>query len=359
MKKSMLALAVLGSFAGVAAAQSSVTLFGVVDLSVLSVSNSGGTQKLMQNNSYNSNRLGFRGVEDLGGGMKASFWLEAGMGNDTGAIGSLAPATAPTSGVQGNTKMFNRRSTVSLAGNFGEIRLGRDYTPQFWTTTIYDAFGTNGPGSSLNVSLGGINALGSGAGTFVRADNSVGYFLPANLGGLFGQIQVSGAEGVANTNNQNKHTSVRLGYAAGPVSVAFATGKTKPITGFGGAEFKMTNLGASFDAGVMKVMGYVNDSKTSTRKERLMHLGASVPMGAAELRLGYTKSDNSGTGFDTADATQFAVGVVYNLSKRTAVYGDYSRISNKAGGTFNVLGSGNNTAGASSRGIDVGVRHAF
>ena len=102
MKKSMLALAVLGSFAGVAAAQSSVTLFGVVDLSVLRVKNSGGSQTLMMSNSYNSNRLGFRGVEDLGGGMKAGFWLEAGMNNDTGAVGTLSSGAA----VSGGTKMF-------------------------------------------------------------------------------------------------------------------------------------------------------------------------------------------------------------------------------------------------------------
>jgi predicted porin len=81
MKKSLLALAALTAFAGVASAQSSVTLFGIVDLSVNSVKNGSLSQKLLSSNQLNSNRLGFRGVEDLGGGMRAGFWLEGAMNN--------------------------------------------------------------------------------------------------------------------------------------------------------------------------------------------------------------------------------------------------------------------------------------
>ncbi len=186
MKKSLLALAVLGAFAGVASAQSSVTIFGVVDLSLSSVKNDGpgnGTRKSMNSNALNSNRLGFRGVEDLGGGLRAGFHLEGGMANDTGN-----PA--------GQT--WQRRSTVSLMGGFGEVRLGRDYTPSFWNTTVFDPFGTNGVGSSLNISRAA-NASVNGAvpvATYVRSNNSVGYFLPA-LGGLYGQVMVAPGEGAA------------------------------------------------------------------------------------------------------------------------------------------------------------------
>ena len=130
MKKSLLALAVLGAFAGVASAQSSVTLFGTVDLNARYVKNDGSIKRVsLSQDGINSSQLGFRGVEDLGGGLKASFILLAGVNADTGTT---------------NTKFFNRRATVSLLGGFGEVRLGRDYTPTFWNNTIFDAFGKIG-----------------------------------------------------------------------------------------------------------------------------------------------------------------------------------------------------------------------
>jgi predicted porin len=97
MKKSVLALAVLGAFTGVASAQSSVTLFGIVDLNVRYVNNDDTSYSLSQDG-MSSSRLGFRGVEDLGGGLKASFWLEMGLAADTGgnaqAWGNSADANA-------------------------------------------------------------------------------------------------------------------------------------------------------------------------------------------------------------------------------------------------------------------------
>src|SRR5687768_18396130 len=112
MKKSLLALAVLGVFAGAASAQSSVTLFGVVDANAKAVKNGSTTTKQLGTDGLASSRLGFRGVEDLGGGMSAGFWIEGGLQPDTGNAGGMN---------------WQRRSTVSLMGGFGEVRLGRDY----------------------------------------------------------------------------------------------------------------------------------------------------------------------------------------------------------------------------------------
>ena len=117
----------------------------------------------LTNSGYNSSRLGFRGTEDLGGGMSASFWLEAGVNNDDGPAPPPTPTTRPpvpalaSDGRQGLT--FNRRSTVSLAGGWGELRLGRDYTPQFWNLTVFDPFGTNGVGTTqtLNSIITGVD----------------------------------------------------------------------------------------------------------------------------------------------------------------------------------------------------------
>jgi len=147
MKKSLIALAVLTA-SGISFAQSSVTLFGIVDAAYAKGTGSVSDKTQLQNSGYNSSRFGVRGTEDLGGGLKASFWLEAGVNNDdgTGAASNTnnQAVTAANAGTQGLT--FNRRSTVSLEGGFGEVRLGRDYTPQFWTETAYDPFGTNGVG---------------------------------------------------------------------------------------------------------------------------------------------------------------------------------------------------------------------
>ena len=140
MKKSLVALAAL-AVVGAASAQSSVTLFGVVDATYAYGSGSVSNKSQLTNSGYNSSRLGFRGVEDLGGGLAASFWLEGSLGNDDGSAGTNAG--------KGGSLDFNRRSTLSLSGNFGELRLGRDYTPTFNNVSTYDPFGTNGVGTSL------------------------------------------------------------------------------------------------------------------------------------------------------------------------------------------------------------------
>eukprot|EP01036_Dinobryon_divergens_P002144 gene2144-2828_t len=142
MKKSLIALAVLAA-SGAAMAQSSVTLFGVVDATYAYGSGSVSNKSQLTNSGYNSSRLGFRGVEDLGGGLSASFWLEAGVNNDNGT-GGVTNTNNQAATSTGGGLTFNRRSTVSLNGGFGEVRLGRDYTPQFWNLTVFDPFGTNG-----------------------------------------------------------------------------------------------------------------------------------------------------------------------------------------------------------------------
>jgi predicted porin len=248
MKKSLLALAVLGAFAGVASAQSSVTLFGTVDLSAKYVKNAGSSKRVsLSQDGINSSQLGFRGVEDLGGGLKASFILLSGVNADTGTT---------------NAKFFNRRATVSLLGGFGEVRLGRDYTPTFWNNTVFDAFGTNGLGDSSHV---GISLLQP---TFVRADNSIGYFLPSNIGGVYGQFMVAAAEGVV----PGKYIGGRVGFAAGPFDIAAAYAQS----GIAGSTEKAKdfNIGGSYDLGVVKLMGYYDQTKQLTAK--LTRISGSV-----------------------------------------------------------------------------------
>jgi predicted porin len=351
MKKSLLALAVLGAFVGAASAQSSVTIFGVVDLSLKNVKNDGtDARKSMANDGLNSNRLGFRGVEDLGGGLKAAFHLEGGMTPDNGTAGG---------------QTWQRRSTVALQGGFGEVRLGRDYTPSFWNTTIFDPFGTNGVGSSLNVASGPtpVASNGLGVGTYVRSNNSIGYFLPA-MGGLYGQIMVAPSEGAANA----KYTGGRLGFAAGPFNVAAAFGSTD-YTLSGSEKIKIFNIAGSYKVGPANLMAQWNDDKYEfvggSAKEVRLVLGANVTLGQGEIRGSWVKTDFKADGApgNFGDATQIAIGYIYNLSPRTALYATYASISNKTGANFSVAGGSSIAAlptdGGKSTGYEAGLRHSF
>ena len=195
MKKSVLALAVLGAFAGAASAQSSVTLFGVVDLNLMSLTTT--SYLLDGHDGMSSSRLGFRGVEDLGGGLKASFWLEGALGPDTGRDARFRQRCSPPA----ETLVFKRRSTVSLSNQWGELRLGRDYTATFWNWTVFDPFGTNGVGAATNLAFGQDLSPRWPApyATLVRANNVVQYILPDGVfgPGLYGQVQVAAGEGAA------------------------------------------------------------------------------------------------------------------------------------------------------------------
>ncbi|MET3179322.1 UNVERIFIED_ORG: putative porin [Variovorax guangxiensis] len=420
MKKSLVALAAL-AVAGVASAQSSVTLFGVVDASISGYSNTARdnratvfpnafgipvylnqgsvktSSRQLANSAYNSSRLGFRGTEDLGGGLAASFWLEAPISNDDGSQGVAT---------------FARRSTVSLSGGFGEIRLGRDYTPTFWNDTVFDPFGTNGVGTNListaNTPFGAFGTpaatVGSfanvGSSNYVRASNTVGYFLPPNLGGFYGQVQYGFAEktkyssgiytpDVANSQRQGRYIGGRFGYANGPLDVALAYGSsTVGDNYYAGTTTKVNtlNLGASYDFGPVKLFGELSKAKNKIDYEVTplaggrpdidltgYLLGVTVPVGAGLIRASWShvKYDQNlpfnPFGVNNADpkANKIALGYVHNLSKRTALYATIARVSNKNGAALTVGGPSfyNNTAGAftpkSSTGYDFGIRHAF
>ena len=192
MKKSLITLAALAGFSAAASADSSVTLFGILDTGIRAVKNGdGGTVKSLTNDGLATSRLGFRGEEDLGDGLKAGFWIESTLGIDAGAGGPATASPPGPSGASQGPKFFNRRTTVSLIGPFGEIRLGRDYTPTFFNPAIFDSYGSVGVGSFFNLiggtpvpfsaatpangSLLSTGTLGSNAGTLARADNSVSY----------------------------------------------------------------------------------------------------------------------------------------------------------------------------------------
>ena len=356
MKKSLLALAVLGAFAGVASAQSSVKLYGTIDVNGRYVKNSDADRRFsLSTDGINSSQLGIKGIEDLGGGLKAGFELLSGINADTGTSNVVVTA-GPANTTATTSKFWNRRSVVSLYSPLGELRLGRDYRPDFWNMTVFDAFGTNGVGNSLNTQQ---------RYSSTRQDNAIGYFLPSNLGGLYGQLMVAAGEGGTSDDRPGRHLGARVGYAAGPLNVAVGFGDQRfdRAAAFNAAGDKQRtyNIGASWDFGFLKLLGYYNRQNLEISHEDFGSLSAVVPMGQGEIHVGYDRSRLSRDNLPNLTVDQIKLGYVYNLSKRTAMYATASYLSNKdASGKFI---SGGNTAGADpagkSYGGELGVRHFF
>jgi predicted porin len=347
MKKSLLALAALTAFAGVASAQSSVTLFGIIDVNARRVDNGAvGTLKSLSTDGNASSRLGFRGVEDLGGGLKANFWLEGAFGADTGcggpSVGGAACAAAT----------WQRRAYVGLSGGFGEIRLGREYTPTFFQVLAYEPWGYVGVATLGNAR----NAIGSQATTAVRTNNGITYVLPA-LGGVYGSFQVAAGEATTG----NKYVGARVGYAAGPVNVSGAYGKTYK-TGTMISDLKQISFGGSYNLGFMSLMLGYEKQDYSTNYQKMVNGAITVPFGASTIKLSYAKF---GASADLWRATQIGLGYQYDLSKRSSFYAQFGRTANEGNATtgarFTASGGGlaQTRGGETSTGIEAGIRHSF
>ncbi len=379
MKKSLIALAAVAA-SGAAMAQSSVTLYGVVDTSVGYVKGAESVSGLL-NNGNSTSRLGFRGVEDLGNGLKAEFVLEGQVDPDNGGDGFN----------------FKRQSTVGLAGEFGQVRLGRALTASYNAVSRYDVFGTVGLGSSLMWSTGaatvtaeqlfGGNAADAvkTAGYQNRANNMVSYISPSFAGFKFG---VDYGFGEQSSSRDGRYWGFGATYDNGPLSLGLGYDRLNnltasweavaPSTEFIDAQVdaKTWHVGGSYDFGVAKIAAAYKqqtnaadldwndgtDDFEESRKQKIKSylLGVSAPVGAAGVVKAsynnYKWSDSS------AKAQQFALGYVHSLSKRTAVYGTYAYIKNKNGADLS-LNSAFSAAGLKDgkkqQGIQVGVRHAF
>ena len=364
MKKSLIALAVLAA-SGAAMAQSSVTLFGIVDTNVSyldGVSNAAGTNtdsKYGIGTSGNAtSRLGFRGVEDLGGGLKAGFHLEGEIFGDDGNASGFN---------------FKRRSTVSLAGGFGEVRLGRDLTPGYSKTSSYDLFGQVGIGQFRGWSdWNGDNqttANNNNDANGIRSSNMISYYTP-NFSGFTAGLGYGFDEKADTTNSKKgRYVGGYVAYDNGPLSVALSYDESSALVltspDATGADRNRLTLGGSYDLNVVKLNAILQQTKDdvpggSERKVNAYMLGASAPVGAGEVKLQYALYDQKAI---DSKAHQISLGYVHNLSKRTAVYGTVAYMDNKDASKLNLSAKGLGTidarAGDSQTGVQVGIRHSF
>lgn len=353
--KKMAILSMLVFASGIAGAQSSVTLFGTIDETFAMGRGSVANKTQLTTSGYNSSRFGVSGREDLGGGVMATFWLEAGVGVDSGVgvatnTNNQTTGAAPPSPNQG--VVFNRRSTASLLGQWGEVRLGRDITTQFYNIGEFDPFGTNGVGATqiLSSSLGGpVN---------VRASNAITYFLPSNIGGAYGAAQYYLGENLSNAGSIRKDGAgggILAGFASGPFKAGIAYSSTQYATG----NIRQANLGGFWDFGAVKVFGQYEDDRVSAPLSvngKGWLVGSHIPVGVGQFRMSYSAYRTSLPGKPTTD--KWALGYVHNLSKRTAIYGTYARLGNK-GGAAQALNASVTATNQDSSGLNLGFRHNF
>jgi predicted porin len=328
MKKSLLALAVLGAFAGAASAQTNVTIYGVVDAGLVRTDNGTTTTNSLDSGKQSGSRIGFKGTEDLGGGLSAIFQLENGFNVDTGAQADA-------------TRLFNRQAWVGLAGGFGAVKAGRQFTPVYANLGTFDPFGNALAGDSARI----FNTEYEGS----RFDNDLTYHFEAN--GFRGEVQYAFGE-VAGNSSASRSIGGYAGYKNGPIDAVLTYTKVNDATG--NDDRRTWLLGGNYDFGMVKpYLAYATVKGTGAADVRDWLLGATAPVGSAgTVMASFAKKNNRAVG--NADAKQWAIGYSHALSKRTNLYTSYGRLTNDAGSTLRVPVAGNTATE-----FDVGIRHTF
>jgi predicted porin len=369
MKKSLLALAVLGSFAGTASAQTSLSVYGLADAGL--ARESGGPNNTavtkLTSGIQNGSRLGFKGTEDLGRGLAAKFVLEAGINIDDGTSGQATPAVpagVPRFTTRSATnRLFGRQAYVGLSSNWGNVTFGRQYTPYYLALGDIDPFGVGLAGNAANFIP-----------TILRMDNSIKYTTPT-WSGFTADLAYALGEVPDNTSARLQY-GASVGYANGPLIVKVAyhrangdlpegafpngpPGTPGLISGIPlGETAKTWLIGAKWDFGVAAASLAFDSNKgggTLSRDTRDWLIGVSVPYGPITFLASYIKKDDRG---DTgADAKQWALGLTYAMSKRTNFYTSFGRVSNDRDTIYT---AGNATErGIGDKQFNVGVRHIF
>jgi predicted porin len=335
MKKSLLALAVLGAFAGVASAQSSVTLSGGVDLAV---AKKDGAYAMGTSGSSRSN-FTLSGTEDLGGGMSAFFVLNHRFRPNDGTINS-----GNNPGPAGTTQ-FYRNAFVGLKGGFGDIRLGRIIMPLQDFNGGFEPWGGGDTVGSIHT--GGISGT-------VRANNTIFYRTPV-LGGFQLLAAIAAADGQLAAATPERPVGAGLRYDGGPLSLGVAwdrnTVDLETLGAYAKYAFGFGTLYAQYEKGdrIRNVPATtVPPAAAFASKEEVTRysVAAAIPFGAVTAKIGYTD-------WADEDKSKVGAGLEYNLSKRTQVYTNFGKLSGN-GKPGDLL-----TADAKKAQFDVGIWHKF
>jgi len=360
MQKKLIALAVAGLVSAPVFAQSNVTVYGIADAYMGFGSHGDNDFAGVESGGLSGSRLGFRGAEDLGNGLKGVFTVEQGFAIDTG------------SGLGGSS----RQAFVGLSGGFGTVSLGRQYAPGY--DFQYDALLSSAisPQAILSGGAGASIAPNSDA----RWDNSVAY------NGMFSGLKVRAIYSMA-AGEDTFDTSVAAGnwadpsdddamglgleYANGPLKVGAVYQVLQTASNAAGADDQTEwLLGGSYNFGVATLALSYQDAESLGNVKgddgKLWQVGVIVPVGVAgnvHLAYGELKADNV-IGTQSAKSKSYTLAYTHALSKRTTAYTGYNRTDNDTGldlgpiGDLDKTGLRNN-GGENSDLFVVGVRHTF
>lgn len=370
MQKKIIALAVAALASGAVFAQSNVEIYGLADVGFShrndNIVSGVGSKNSIDSGIQAGSRIGFRGTEDLGNGLKALFTVEAGYGLDDG--------NSKQSG-----RLFGRQAFVGLTGGFGTAIAGRLNTPHYTFLSTIDPFKSGTVGRYNNVLDAGLTAGGENLFDPVRVNNVVAYVSPGWSGfnvtaayssDALGQ-ETLGNDGAGVAAGDNKVFAVLPRYTNGPIDVGVSYHRIKNETKgaqtvLGAYEPKITNwvVGGSYDLKVVKLAAFYDKNKLSasnlsddiTLKTWLV--GATVPFGKHAIKVSYTQSKLDNGSSDDGKAKQWALGYDYALSKRTNFYAAYADINNDNGREVSV-GDGSNGGTGYQSGFQFGLLHKF
>lgn len=381
MQKKIIALAVAALASGAAVAQSNVQVYGIVDAGFAHISPEGDKSvNKIESGMLRTSRLGFKGTEDLGNGLKAIFALEYRLNIDTNqGIGGTYAADA--AGVQGSTSGMAREQYLGISGDFGTIKGGRMNTTSFkWGikyvtlgASIFDVTGNNAMwAGSRNNPLGDI-----------RVSNAVAYHSPSWGGLSFDLNYARPIEAAATGKGHLDMAQVGVYYDKGPLSVgavydsfkgngnasltlsslAFARGAGFPAPttaiAYDDLDVKSTNIGASYDFGVLKLKAtYQSDKFNTLARNSVWGVGVEVPV----LEKGTVHAVYSGSKVKTladADVKGFSLAYTHALSKRTTAYAGYSWQGNESAARSGIWGTAPTVGGNDVSLFAAGLTHAF
>ena len=340
MQKKLIALAIAGMIAAPAFAQSNVTVYGIIDTFV-GVGKAGDAKfSGVANGVLNGPRIGFKGEENLGNGLKAKFVLEQGFNSD-----DASPASS---------KEFHRQAWVGLEGGFGFIGLGRQYSPGYYSFRN-DAVAAGALDPHAILAGGGLQI---DAATDSRWDNSVSY-QSKSFGGFSGQLIYSfgSTEADVKAKNPNRNTDDKVGlglnYANGPLNVDYIYVNAGD-SAFGD-DHKEHYLGAGYDFGGFKLVGSYQTASVDAKDSdvKVYQIGGIIPVGSGNIHVAYGVRNEDAK---DSDSRSFGLAYTHNLSKRTIAYVGLNRTTNDDNVGLGALAKAN---GETSNALGLGIRHAF
>lgn len=337
MKKSLLALAVLGAFAGTASADTSnITVYGIVDTGISHIKAHDGTSTTSMGGGIgeDGSRLGFKGSEDLGGGLAVNFKLEMGIDTSNG------------SSAQGG-KTFGRNTTVGLSGGFGSVSIGRQ------NDLLNNVLASFDPMDEGFTGTGDVGNLGNGAAAFFptgafRMDSSVVYNTPS-MSGFTGHLAY-GIGGVADNSAAGSEYGISADYSNGPLGLAVGYDHLRNTADTDTT--KQWLVGGSYNFG--PVTGYIgygtNKTDSGSTDNRNYLLGVAIPVGAGTILLSYINQDDRTD--NDINQHEYAIAYKYAMSKRTDLFAYYD-INHKDGTAAHPIAEEN------AKEFAVGIEHRF